>query len=393
MLSSVKKAEIRVPSLPQLTPAIPEPIPGLIGLAAEVGLVLRATLPTEPLDPDVQGRHRSWLAAGRAGEMEYLAEADAVAYSLRDWKAWARGALLFGLPYHRAGGGFRNGGRVARYALGKDYHHVLGRRIEKLGRRLQRAGLTKRFRRAVDAAPVLEREWAIRGQVGFRGKNTLLLHPEHGPWILLGELLIEAELPAWAPPPARQASCGSCTRCLDACPTSAFDGPYLLDPRRCLSYLTIESKGWIPKDLRALVGDWVYGCDVCLEVCPFGAKDVDHAEAWGLHPSLQALSLEDLLTLDAQVFDRLFTGSPLRRAGWEGLLRNACVVLGNLGRGGSVLEWTAQGHPSALVRGHAIWALGRLEAGRPIRERAALADPDPGVRIAAQESLAQSAIS
>lgn len=349
--------------------------------------MLRATLPVEPLDEAVQARHREWLAEGRAGEMGYLAEGEAVAGSLRIWKSWARGALLFGLPYHRPGGGFRGGGRVARYALGKDYHHVLGRRIERLGRRLQRAGRTRRFRRVVDAAPVLEREWALRGQLGFRGKNTLLLHPEHGPWILLGELLIEGELPAWAPPPARQATCGSCTRCLDACPTSAFDGPYLLDPRRCLSYLTIESKGWIPKDLRPLAGEWVYGCDVCLEVCPFGAKDADHSGGWGLHSALSQLSLEDLLTVDEPVFNRLFTGSPLRRAGWEGLLRNACVVLGNLGRGGPVLEWTAQSHPSALVRGHALWALERLGAGRSIRERAALADPDAAVRAAARESL------
>ncbi len=351
--------------------------------------MLRATLPAEPLDAAVQERHRDWLASGRAGEMGYLAETATVGASLRDWKSWARGALLFGLPYHRAGGGFRGGGRVARYALGKDYHHVLGRRIEKVGRRLQRAGLTRRFRRAVDAAPVLEREWALRGQVGFRGKNTLLLHPEHGPWILLGELLIESELPAWAPPPARQATCGSCTRCLDACPTSAFDGPYLLDPRRCLSYLTIESKCWIPQDLRALAGDWVYGCDVCLEVCPFGAKDADHAGDWGLHTALTQLSLEDLLTVNQPVFDRLFTGSPLRRAGWEGLLRNACVALGNLGRPGPVLEWAAGAHPSALVRGHALWALGRLDAGRAVRERAAAGDPDPAVRAEAAASLSE----
>lgn len=367
--------------------ALPEPLPALIALAAESGLVLRATLPTEPLGLEQQERHRQWLDSGRAGEMEYLQETLALGADLRSWKSWAGGALLFGLPYHRAGGGFRGGGQVARYALGKDYHHVLGRRIEKMGRRLQRAGLTKRFRRVVDAAPVLEREWAIRGQVGFRGKNTLLLHPEHGPWILLGELLIEADLPAWAPPPARQATCGSCTRCLDACPTSAFDGPYLLDPRRCLSYLTIESKGWIPKDLRTLAGSWVYGCDVCLEVCPFGAKDEDHAGDWGTHPVFTSLSLEDLLTVDQQVFDRLFTGSPLRRAGWEGLLRNACVVLGNLKTGGPVLEWAAEGHPSALVRGHAIWALAQMDLGRGARERAARQDPDSAVRTEATTGL------
>ncbi len=368
-------------------PPVPPPVADLVTLAAEVGLVLRGTLPAEPLDCEVGSRLTSWLAEGRAGEMLYLERGAPYFADLRAWKSWARGALLFALPYHRPGGGFRGGGRVARYALGRDYHNVLGRRLQKLGRRLVAAGVAARFRAVVDAAPVLEREWAIRGCVGFRGKNTLLLHPEHGPWVLLGELLVDREVPAWSPPPARRASCGSCTRCLDACPTGAFDAAYRLDPRRCLSYLTIESKGWMPRELRRAAGEWVFGCDVCLEVCPFGAKDVDHADAWGLHPALNQLTLDQLLTLSEPVFHKLFTGSPLRRAGREGLVRNACIALGNLGQGEQALRTAVEGDASAIVRGHAVWALGVQDAARGVRARLALHDPDPQVRLEAENTL------
>lgn len=370
---------------------MPQPIAEIGAWAAECGLSLRASLPAQPLEPEVGARMQDWLAEGRAGEMGYLARAGELGADLRHWKSWARGALLFALPYHRAPGGFRGGGRVARYALGQDYHNRLGRRLQRLARRLNAAGRARRVRAVVDAAPVLEREWAIRGGVGFRGKNTLLLHPEHGPWVLLGELLVDAELPSWAPPPSRQASCGSCTRCLDVCPTRALDAPYRLDPRRCLSYLTIEAKGWFPAELRAAAGDWVFGCDLCLEVCPFGSREPDHGDDWGLHPALAQHSLPELLRMAAEVFDKAFTGSPLRRAGWEGLLRNACVALGNLGRGAPELGWALAHHPSPMVRGHAAWALARQTEARPHLERAALADPDAQVRAEAERLLAGSA--
>ena len=354
---------------------IPAEIEALARTAAACGLELRATLPAEPLAAEVLERLDAWLQEGRAGEMSYLAKGREQMADLRAWKPWTRSAALFALPYARATGGFRGGGRVARYALGKDYHHVLGRRLQKLGRRLREEGTAQAFRATVDAAPVLEREWALRAGVGFRGKNTLVLDPRHGPWVLLGELLVDADWPAWAPPPARQASCGSCTRCLDACPTQAFPAPWSLDPRRCLSYLTIEAAGPVPRELRAAMGEWVFGCDVCLEVCPFGHHTGDHGDAWGLHPALAALSLEQLLAVPEQVFHKLFTGSPLRRAGWAGLLRNACVVLGNLRRGAAALE-EALSHPQALVRGHAAWALAEIgELGIIHKIYGAEADP------------------
>lgn len=366
----------------------PPPLAEAAACAAAAGLRLRASLPATPLDEEVNARLERWFEESRAGEMGYLERARPLLSDLRAWKPWARGALLFALPYGRASGGFRDGGRVARYALGRDYHHVLGRRLQKLGRALRASGFLSQFRAVTDAAPVLEREWAIRGGVGFRGKNTLLLEPTQGPWVLLGELLVDVELPAWSPPPARAGHCGTCTRCLEACPTRAFDAPYRLDPRRCLSYLTIEAKGAIPRALRPALGEWVFGCDVCLEVCPFGLHAENHADSWGLHPALEQLRLEDLLTLSPEVFNRLFTGSPLRRAGVEGLARNAAVVLGNLGRGGGALGAALRGHPSALVRGHAAWALGRLGEGVPALLEARQ-DPDPGVREEALTAIAE----
>jgi len=367
-------------------PPPPESVAIAAAAAEEAGLTLRASLPAQPLDAEVNERLSRWFDDSRAGEMAYLEGGRSSFADLRAWKPWVRGALLFAMPYARAAGGFRGGGRVARYALGRDYHNVLGRRLEKLGKALRASGFLSRFRAVVDAAPVLEREWAIRGAVGFRGKNTLLLDASHGPWVLLGELLVDVEMLPWAPPAARAGHCGSCTRCLDACPTQAFDGAFLLDPRRCISYLTIESRAAIPPPLRSAMGEWVFGCDVCLEVCPFGAHTGDHSASLGFHPALAELSLEDLPTLSPEVFNKLFTGSPIRRAGAEGMARNAVVVLGNLGRGVPVLRETLAGHPSALVRGHAAWALGRIGESRQELEKARK-DPDSAVRGEAESAL------
>lgn len=347
--------------------ALPDELLPLREAALEVGLELQGTLPAMELEPEVMQRFSAWLAEGRAGEMEYLFRAQDVGADLRHWKPWTQGAALFVLPYHRAAGSFRGGGRVARYALGRDYHNLLGKRLERLGKRLRGAGFSQQFRATVDAAPVLEREWAFRGGLGWRGKNTLLLHPKYGSWVMLGELLLDRALPSWSPPPAREATCGSCTRCLDVCPTNAFPSAFELDPRRCISYLTIETKGPIPLEFRRAIGDWVFGCDLCQEVCPFGAQEPDRSDAWPALNAFSELSLEDLLGLSEQVFHKLFTGSPLRRPGWAALLRNVCVVLGNLKRGVPELQ-TALIHKEPLVRGHAAWALGEIGERKVLHE-------------------------
>ena len=328
--------------------------------AAELGLQLRGVLPIKPLPIETRQRLDAWFAEGRAGEMEYLERGRPVMDDLRAWKPWAKSVALFAFPYHRPAGGFRGGGQVARYALGRDYHNVIGRKLEKLGKRLRAGNEVQRFRAVTDAAPVLEREWAIRGQIGWRGKNTLLLDPDHGPWVLLGELLVDKEFAEWSAPLSRTATCGSCTACLDACPTDAFTAPFELDPRKCISYLTIETQGPIPEELRPGMGDHVFGCDVCLEVCPFGHESPDHADDWGEIAALEEFELTAFLEMDEVTFNQTFTASPIRRAGWEGFLRNVCVVLGNLGKGREALKKAADHHPSTLVREHAAWALPRM---------------------------------
>lgn len=353
--------------------------------AAEVGLRLKALLPAGPVPEAAAQRLAAWFAAGRAGEMAYLERQRPILADPRTWKPWARSLALFTAAYPRRELGFRGGGRVARYALGRDYHHVLGRRLQRLGRRLQDQKLVARFRAVTDAAPILEKEWALAGHAGFRGKNTLVLDQEVGPWLLLGELLMDTEWPTWLPD-APSASCGTCTRCLDACPTNAFPAPYLLDPRRCISYLTIEHRSSLPLELRRGVGDWVFGCDVCLEVCPFGTRAAEQAADWGELPALQTLSLEDLLRLSPADYRHWFRGSPIRRAGYGGLLRNACVALGNLGRGAPALAGALE-HPLALVRGHAAWALGIQGEEVPLR-RALSRESDPSVRGELEAALA-----
>ncbi len=355
-------------------------------LASEVGLELKAVIRARPLEKKVLDRLDSWLGEGRAGEMDWLEKGRPVMADLRDWKPWVKSAALFSLPFHRPGGGFLGGGRVARYALGKDYHHVMGRKLEKLGKRLRAEGEVEAFRGAVDAAPVLEKEWALRGGLGFRGKNTLLLDPENGPWTFLGELLVDAQWQEWIPERDFGKGCGGCTKCLDACPTGALDDPWSLEPRKCISYWTIEAKGPVPRELRESFGDWVFGCDICSEACPFGAGADNFEDDWGTLPALKTWSLEDLLAVSPRDFSTAFEGSPIRRAGWEGMARNACIALGNLGQGGSTLKRTLESHPSPLVRGHAAWALGRLGEKNPL-ERAWKREKDPFPSQEIEETL------
>ena len=356
--------------------------------AQEVGLEVRATTPVEALRAEVRTRIRQWMHEGRAGEMDYLAAAAPLLEDPRAWKDWAQSMVLVALPYAREAGSFRGGGRVARYALGRDYHNLIGKRLERLGKRLRAAGLVDRFRACIDAAPLAEREWAIQAQTGWRGKNTLLLDPDFGPWVLLGELLVDAPLPDYRKPVRRWASCGSCTRCLDICPTGALDAAWSLDARLCLSYLTIELRGAIPHELRPALGEWVFGCDLCLEVCPFGDHAGEHDAEWGRLPALDELRLEDLLGLDEARFAAHFQGSPLRRPGRAGLARNACVALGNLGRGEAELSLALEQDPAALVRGHAAWALGRLDA-RAALEAAWAKEQDAEVRDEIDRALAE----
>ncbi|OQA12535.1 MAG: Epoxyqueuosine reductase [Chloroflexi bacterium ADurb.Bin360] len=315
--------------------------------------------------------YRAWLAQGYAGAMEYLARPDALARRA-DPRAlmpsaksvivaaagYTREALPPLLPLH---------GRVARYAWGADYHRWVLQRLEQFTRLLAEALGHLEARCYVDTGPILEREWAVTAGVGWQGKNTCLLNPQLGSFFFLGVILADRELQP-APVPDFP-TCGSCTRCLDACPTGALIAPGVLDARRCLSYLTIEHRGAIPEPFRSLMGEHVFGCDICQEVCPWNQRaQVAPKGIPDLSPFHTTLVLPELLSLNAEEFRARFRPTALWRATPEGLARNAAVVLGNLRdpAASPVLEWAAREHSSALVREHAAWALSAIPNMKPL---------------------------
>ena len=258
-------------------------------------------------------------------------------------------------PAHAVGNG-----RVARYAWGRDYHNVLKKRLKQLMSRLSEQ-LTQSFAHKVyvDDGPMLDREVARRAGVGFFGKNTMIL-TQAGSWTFLGQVITDLEIAQDAP---SQKSCGTCTQCIPACPTGAIVAPYVIDSNKCISYLTIEHRGPIPRELRALIGDWMFGCDLCQEVCPVNEVrgDAEPDDAFTPKPDWSSLDPVEVLALDEESFRARFQGNPIRRATWEGLRRNACIVLGNLGDTAAVPALIdALIDASALVRGHAAWALGLL---------------------------------
>ncbi len=270
-------------------------------------------------------------------------------------------------------------GHVSRYAWGPDYHKVMERRVKTLVQGLQEMGGSARF--YVDYGPVPDRAVAARAGVGWHGKNSNVLTTRYGSWVFLADIITDLDL---APDRPLKKSCGGCSACIPSCPTGAIVAPYVIDNTRCISYQTIENKGPIPRELRPLMGDWVFGCDICQDVCPVNhhAKtpgDSAFAATWieQSRPDLQAL-----LGLNEEDFGTRFRGSPVRRAGWAGLLRNACVALGNSGSRAAIPALSkALAHPAALVRGHAAWALGRLGGASALDalDQALLDEREPSV--------------
>jgi epoxyqueuosine reductase len=305
--------------------------------------------------------YRAWLARGEHGEMQWLERMVAERSHPRTLWPAARSLVAVAWNYHRPDEPDGRNAGFARYARGRDYHRAVGSRLKALARfaRAQWPGCEART--SVDTGPFLERTWAERAGLGFLGKHAHVIVKESGNWAMLGELVLDVALAPDAPAERR---CGTCTRCIDACPTGAIVAPYDVDARRCISYLTIELRSAIPLELRPLVGTRVFGCDDCLDACPWNrfarAAQSDEVRA---RPGLLATPLASWLTLDAAAFARTFEGTAVLRAGRDGFLRNVCVALGNRGRAEDrpALE-RALGDGSELVREHAAWALERIAA-------------------------------
>jgi epoxyqueuosine reductase len=308
-----------------------------------------------------------WLRQGFAGELGYMKRTEALRRDPEKLVPWAVSVISVGMNYStefpRPMQVDEARGWISRYAWGDDYHEVIKGKLETLLVRVQELHPTPVQGRAfVDSGPVLERDLAGVAGLGWIGKNTHLISPKKGSWFFLGELFID--LPLAYDRPMRD-RCGRCELCLKACPTNAFIGPYVLDARRCISYLTIELKGWIPRHLRPLIGNHIFGCDICQEVCPYNVKaEASLERAYQPRDGLHAPKLIPLLSLDRDEFRRRFKGSPILRAKRRGFLRNVAVALGNLKCLEAAPELIrALDDEEPLVRGHAAWALGEIGSG------------------------------
>jgi epoxyqueuosine reductase len=314
-----------------------------------------------PARPEHAAAFDAWLEAGYAGGMDYLARTRDERREPARLLAGVRSVIAVAALYDtRAGDGWRG---VARYARGRDYHDVMKPKLAALAAFVdEAAGPGARSRPAVDTSAVLERDLAAAAGLGWIGKNTNLLSQALGSYFFIGIVLTTAELVADAVQPDR---CGTCTACLDACPTRAFPAPYVLDARRCLAYLTIEHRGAIPEELRPAIDEWIFGCDACQEVCPWNRKAPAATEP-AFAPGAPPGDLASLLALDEAEFRARFHSTALMRAKRSGLLRNAALALGNRGDRAAVpaLE-RAAGDADPVVREAAAWALRRLAAAPP----------------------------
>jgi epoxyqueuosine reductase len=330
--------------------------------AQHLGFELVGISPVKP--PPHERSFAQWLRDGFAGELGYMKRTESLRREPRELVPWAVSVISVGLNYYkplpRPESMKNNRGWISRYAWGDDYHDVMRAKLKALHDRISDLhGASVQGRAFVDSGPVLERDFAGVAGLGWIGKNTQLISPKRGSWFFLGELFVD--LPLVYDRPMRD-RCGRCELCLKACPTSAFVGPYLLDARRCISYLTIELKGWMPRHLRPLLGNHIFGCDICQEVCPYNVKAEETAEkAFGPRAGLHAPQLIPLLSLSEAEFRQRFRGSPILRAKRRGFLRNVAVALGNTGSIEAVAALIhALDDQEPLVRGHAAWALGQI---------------------------------
>ena len=329
-----------------------------------------------------------WLAGGLHADLDWMERTAAKRLDPGLVLAGARSLILLGVSYW-SDAPAAGEATWARYALNEDYHDTLKPALVAAGRVLEEIyGVGgEDYRYYTDTGPVLERSWAARAGVGFVGKNAMLISRRHGNWLLLAALLTRVELAPDAPVRQRLGSspvgllCGKCTRCIDACPTAALPRPGVVDARRCISYQTIENKGVIPRELRAGIGARIFGCDACLEVCPWNRFAREGRRLLLVARSeLAQLTLPDLLAMTPARFAEVFRRTPVKRLKLAGLLRNACIVAGNSGDR-ALLPALVQlaAHELPLVRAHAVWAVGRLGGGGQLAAARA-AESDPAVR-------------
>jgi epoxyqueuosine reductase len=331
-------------------------------LAMSSGFDLVGICSADP--PDHWAFYLDWLDKGYSGEMHYLNRNLERRSSLHEILPEAKSVVCVGLNYEPAQVDTRADdharGLISRYARGEDYHEVMVEKLQRLFEQIQTQVPSAKGKVYVDTGPVLERDFAARAGLGWFGKHTNLIHKRKGSWFFLGEIILSLDLVVDAPVTDH---CGTCTLCMEACPTEAIPEPFVIDSTRCISYLTIELKGPIPRDLRQGMGSWVYGCDICQEVCPWNIKHATPTEepAFQAREGLENPVLSDLLMMDQQEFSKKFKGSPIKRTKRRGLLRNAAVALGNTKdpRGIPALS-KALTDDEPLIRQHAAWALGRI---------------------------------
>lgn len=313
--------------------------------------------------PPHAGEFRGWLQTGAAGEMEWMQRGEEKRCDPALVLPGARSVIVLAMNYWQGKepeepASLPHSGQIARYAWGDDYHDVTLAKLRELDAFLTEHGGTQKC--YVDTGPMLERDFAAEAGIGWHGKSTMLVDEKLGTWFFLAEILTSLELPPDTPQVPR---CGTCTRCIAACPTGAITEPHRLDARRCISYLTIELKGSIPLEFRPLIGDRIYGCDACLEVCPWNRFAAESREtSFALRPATAAMKLRDFLALDDEYFREMFRGSPIKRIKRRGFLRNVCVALGNVGTREDLpaLE-KASADSEPLIAEHARWAIDRLQ--------------------------------
>src|SRR5437667_4856321 len=356
----------------------------VVTLARKIGFDLCRFARAET--PEHATEFRDWLDRGDAGEMNYLARNSERRCDPREILPDAKTVIVLALNYfqgahktHPVEAGVSPAGvatekiaagtaataatgRIARYAWGDDYHKLIEKKLAVIDQFLrQRGGRQKCY---VDTGPMLERDHAAAAGIGWHGKSTMLLNREFGTWFFLAEILTSLE---FAPDTVEKNYCGRCTRCIDACPTGAITAPHQVDARLCISYLTIELKGSIPIELRPLIGDRIYGCDDCLDACPWNRfAKVSRETAFAMRLEVVAMKLRDYLSLDDDKFRLLFRNSPIKRTKRRGLLRNVCVALGNVGTADDLpaLE-TATSDSEPLIAEHAHWAIEQIR-GRAV---------------------------